>query len=350
MTFRERNSSIMTTSNKSGNDEFFDLVDILRVIWKWKFIILAGTLVFAVIIAVISINSKKVYRIEMTISPGILSISGKGKIIHIDSSANISAMINTGTFDGKILEYLKNDNLYDLPDLFHFETYIPKGSETIKIAYETTNTNIRKKALNYLLTCLTEFYENLVLHYKKKHEMEVDQINSEIDDLKLRKNSEYKNIENIISRTAELKSEIEFINSNTKKLSQERQKFISGNTQEDNILQALLYSNTIQQNLTLTNTYKGEINTFLQQREKILQRISDFDKKISTAMIKIENITFNKDIIKNIHVVQQPTFDPNPVKPKIKLRILLAIIAGLFFMIFIAFIIEYTSNLKKLKR
>ncbi len=180
------------TANQSGPvrnqtdhpEDEIELIDLLRVIWKWKFIILAGTLVFAVIIAVISINSKKVYRIEMTISPGILSISGKGKIIHIDSSVNISAMINTGTFDGKIVEYLKNDNLNDLPDLFHFETYIPRGSETIKIAYETSNTNIRKIALNYLLTCLTEFYENLVLHYKKKHEMEVDEINSEIDDLK----------------------------------------------------------------------------------------------------------------------------------------------------------------------
>lgn len=337
----------MTTSNKFDNDDFFDLVDILRVIWKWKFIILAGTLVFAVIIAVISINSKKVYRVEMTISPGILSIPEQGKIIHIDSSANISAMINTGTFDGKILAYLKNDNLNDLPDFFHFETYTPRFSETIKIAYETPNTDIGIKGLNYLLDCLTDRYEKLVLHYKKKHEMEIDLINSTINNLKLRKNSEYKNIENINLRTAELKNEIGFITANTKKLSQERKKFISGNTQEDNILQALLYSNTIQQNLTLTNTYKDEINALLQKREGILQQISDFDKDISTAMIKTENITFNKDIIKNIHVIQQPTFEPIPVKPKIKLRILLAIIAGLFFMIFLAFLIEYIKKEEK---
>ena len=337
----------MTKDNESNENDFFDLVDILKVIWKWKFIILAGTLVFAVITAVISFNSEKVYRVEMTISPGILSISERGEIIHIDSSANISAMINTGTFDGKILEYLKNDNLNDLPDFFHFETYIPRFSETIKIAYETSNTNIGIKGLNYLLDCLTELYEKLVLHYKKKHEMEIDLINNTINNLKLRKKSEYKNIENINSRTAELKNEIGFITANTKMLSQERKKFISSNTQEDNILQALLYSNTIQQNLTLTNTYKDEINTFLQERENILQKISDFDKDISTAMIQIENITFNKDIIKNIHVIQQPTFDSKPVKPKIKLRILLAIIAGLFFMIFLAFLIEYIKKEKK---
>ena len=331
----------MTTSTNSGNDDVFDLSDILRVIWKWKFIILAGTLVFAVIVAVISINSKKVYRVEMTISPGILSIGGEGKIIHIDSSANISALINTGTFDGKILDYLTNDGINNLPDSFRFETYIPRYSETIKIAYETTNTKIRIKALNYLLDCLTELYEKLVLHYKKKHEMEIDVINNTINDLKLRINSEYKNIENINSRITELKNEIKFIDANTKKLSQERHKFISGNTQEDNILQALLYSNTIQQNLTLKNTYEGEINTFLQKREKILQQISDFENKISTAKIKIENITFNKDIINNIHVIQQPTSDSDPIKPRVRLNILLSIIVGAFFMIVTAFLIEY---------
>jgi capsular polysaccharide biosynthesis protein len=336
----------MTTKNKSENDDFFDLADVLKIIWNWKLVISAGTLVIAVIVAIISFNAEKIYRAEMTIRPGNLSISGQGKIVHIDSSANISAMINTGTFDGKILEYLKNDHIDDLPIFLNFETYIPRGSEAIKIAYETSNTNIGKKALNYLVTCLTELYEELVLHYKKKHEMEVDEINNTINDLKLRKRSEYKNIENINSRIAELKNEIEFINANTKKLSQERHEFLTGNTQEDNILQALLYSNTIQQNLTLTNTYKGEINTFLQQREEILQKISGFDKEISTAVVKIENIKFNKNIISNIDIIQQPTFNPNPVKPKIKLRILLAIIAGLFFMIFLTFLIDSISKQK----
>ena len=230
------------------------------------------------------------------------------------------------------------------PIIFRFETYIPRGSETIKIVYETSNTKMGIKALNYLVDCLTELYEKLVLHYRKKHEMRVDEINNTVNNLKLIKNSENKNIENINSRIAELKKEIEFSNENTKKLSQERHKFISGPSQEDNILQALIYSNTIQQNLSLTNTYKRELNDFLQQREKILQKISEYDRQISASMIKIENETFNRDIITNIHVIQPPIFGVNPVKPKIKLRILLAIIAGFFFMTFFPFLIDTISK------
>ncbi len=337
----------MSTSNKAGQDDVFDLADILRVIWKWKYITLAGTFVFAVIVAIISINANKVYRVEMTIRPGNLSISKQGKITHIDSAANISAMINTGTFDGKILQNLKKDGLKNLPNSFRFETYIPRASETIKIAYETSNPKIGQKALNYLVGSLAELYEKLVLHYKKKNQMEVDEFNNTINELKLRKNSEYNNIENIDSRIAELKKEIEFIIANTNKLSQERNEFLKGYTQGDNILQALLYSNTIQQNLTLTNTYKDELNTFLQQREEILKKISKIDKEINTAMIKIENTRFNKNLINNIHVIEEPNFNPNPIKPKIKLRIILAVIAGLFFMIFLTFLIEYNRKSKK---
>ena len=110
----------MTTIKISDNDDFFDLADVLKVIWNWKFIILAGTLVIAVIVAIISINAEKIYRAEMTIRPGNLAIGEQGDIIHIDSSGNISALINTGTFDDKILAYLKKDGLNDLPDNFSF--------------------------------------------------------------------------------------------------------------------------------------------------------------------------------------------------------------------------------------
>jgi uncharacterized protein involved in exopolysaccharide biosynthesis len=179
--------------------------------------------------------------------------------------------------------------------------------------------------------------------------MTVDEINNTVNSLKLRKNSEYKNIENIDLRIKELRREIEFSNENTKKLSQERHKFISKGNQEDNILQALIYSNTIQQNLSLTNTYKGELNNYLQQREEILQKISEYERQISTAMIKIENEIFNRDIITNILVIQPPIFAVDPVKPKIKLRILLAIMAGLFFMIFLTFLIDSISKQKNTK-
>ncbi len=342
--FENGTSSIMTTIENSDKDDFFDLADVLRVIWKWKYIIIAGVFVFTVIVAVVSINAKKVYRLEMTIRPGNLSIGEQGNIIHIDSSGNISALINTGTFDDKILAYLKKDGLNDLPDSFRFETHIPKGSETIKVAYETSNTDIGKKALNYLVVCLTELYEKLVLHYRKKHEMRIDEINNTVNNLNQIKNSENKNIENFNSRIVELKKEIEFSNENTKKLSQERHRFISGPSREDNILQALIYSNTIQQNLSLTNTYKRELNDFLQERENILQKISEYDSKINASMIKIENETFNRDIITNIHVIQQPISGINPVKPKIKLRILLAIITGFFFMIFFTFLLDTISK------
>jgi archaellum component FlaC len=277
----------------------------------------------------------------MTIRPGILSLGESGKIIYIDTPENILALIRTGTFDNEVLFRLKNDGFNDLPKKISLQVSIPKKSETIKVAYDTKNIKSGTTTLYYLLDALSEKYEKLVTYFRKTKDMELEIINNTIHNLKIQTDSEKKNIGNIDSRITELKNEIKSIIENTKKLSQERHKFISGNTQEDNILQALLYSNTIQQNLTLTNTYKGEINTFFQKRENILQKISDLEKKISDAMIKKKNIAFNKDIINNIQLIQEPTSGPNPIKPRVKLNILLSIIAAVFFMIVTAFLIEY---------
>ena len=334
----------MVKEQKYNEKDFFELTDILSVIWKWKYLILAGTLAIAIIVAVVSIYADKVYTVEMTIRPGILSLNTSEKITYIDTPENILALIRTGTFDDKVLFRLKNDGFNELPNELNLQVSIPKNSETIKVAYNTKNIRFGTTTLNYLLDALSEMYEKLVTYFRKAQDMELDLINTTIHNLKIQTDSEKKNIENINSRITELKNEIEFINSNTKKLSQERHKFMSGNTQEDNILQALLYSNTIQQNLALTNTYKSEINTFLEKREKILQKISDFEENISAAMIKMKNITFNKDIINNIHVIQQPTSGPNPIKPRVRLNILLSIIAAVFFMTVTAFLIEYLKK------
>jgi len=59
-------------------DDEIELMDYLRVIWKWKYLIVAGTLVCAVAAGVISFSIPKVYRIRMLIRPGVLTISEAG--------------------------------------------------------------------------------------------------------------------------------------------------------------------------------------------------------------------------------------------------------------------------------
>ena len=55
----ERQTQMEIHKEEYYNDDF-ELIDILRVIWKWKYIILAGTVVCGLIAAIISFNMRKI--------------------------------------------------------------------------------------------------------------------------------------------------------------------------------------------------------------------------------------------------------------------------------------------------
>ena len=76
-------------------EDEIELIDILRVIWKWKYFILAGTLLCALIAAIISFNMTKIYSIDMVLRPGILSVGPEGKNVYIDSPQSIKGLIDS---------------------------------------------------------------------------------------------------------------------------------------------------------------------------------------------------------------------------------------------------------------
>ena len=87
---------IQTDTHKVEHyEDEIELIDILRVIWKWKFLILSGTVLCGLIAAIISFNMSKIYSIDMVLRPGILSIGEHGQNVYIDSPANIKALIDS---------------------------------------------------------------------------------------------------------------------------------------------------------------------------------------------------------------------------------------------------------------
>ena len=88
-------------------EDEIELIDLLRVIWKWKYLIIGGTLACALAAMVISLIMPKIFRIETIIRPGILSFGEDGESVYIDSPDNIKALIETGAFAKKILDNLE---------------------------------------------------------------------------------------------------------------------------------------------------------------------------------------------------------------------------------------------------
>ena len=70
-----------------------ELMDILQTVWKWKYLILVGTLICIVAAAVISLNMTKVYSVGTVLIPGVAKVAADGKITYIGSPREIKALI-----------------------------------------------------------------------------------------------------------------------------------------------------------------------------------------------------------------------------------------------------------------
>jgi len=330
-------------------EDEIELIDLLRVIWKWKYLIIGGTLVCAIAAMVISLVSLKIYRIETVIRPGILSIGEKGEKIYIDTPENIKTLIETGIFNKEILNSFDKPSMGNIPKMLKFKITLPKKSSTIKVGYETPLIEQGIEILDYLGKLLTAEYRSLVTYYQVEIDRDINIKKAEIQNIATIKRSNESSIKNIEKRIHELETEIVLINENTASLIKERKKFLLQQNDESSILSVLLYSNTIQQNLQLANDYKDELNNLRFNREAELQKISKLETGLQRFLSEIDSLEFKKNSIQNIQIMQKPYSSPYPIRPKRKFNVILTTLIGIFLMVFLSFMIEYISKNKKEK-
>ena len=330
----------MDTKNYAAEDKV-ELIQVLRVIWKWKYFILIGTAVFALVSGIMSLSMSKIYSIDMILKPGILKIGSAGEIIYIDTPDNIKALIDSGTFNAKILRNLTENKIISEPRTLRIEVILPRNSNTIKVSYESEDIELGTAILDQLRQSLLMEYSSLVQYYDRELEKDLRLKNAAIENNKNFKLSHEINVNKIEKRIQELKSEIESIQTSTTYLTKERDKFLSTFGDEDNILTALLYSNTIQQNLGLSNSFKNEVNTYELKKEQELQNISELQKEIQKLLTEIASLEFKKANIQNIQILQPPISSVYPIKPKIKLNIMIALVVGVLLMLILVFFFEY---------
>jgi LPS O-antigen subunit length determinant protein (WzzB/FepE family) len=336
--------------NQTGNPEDeIELIDLLRVIWKWKYLIIGGTLVCAIAAMVISSIMPKIYLIETVIRPGILSIEKEGKKIYIDTPQNIKALIETGIFDNEILNSFGNPSLDNIPKELKLKIALPQNSSTIKVGYESPLIEQGILFLNHLGKLLTEEYRNLVKYYQVEIDRDINIKKSEIQNITSIKQSHESSIKNIEKRIHELETEIALINENTASLNKERKNFLLQEKDKSSILSVILYSNTIQQNLQLANEYKDEINTLRLDRETEQQEVSKLKNELQRTLTEIDSLDFKKNSIQNIQIMQKPYSSKYPVKPKKMAIVIAAVLVGIFAMTFLAFLLEYISKNKMQK-
>jgi len=337
----------MTDRPVESRDEI-ELIEILRVVWKWKYLILVGTLVFAVIAGVISFNRPKTYRVDMVLQPGLVGVDEIGKKIHIDSPANMKALIEAGTLNKKIKSYLKTLNIKNRSPLLKLKISTPKKSNILKISYETSDVDIGIKILDHLPTLLLREYSEAIKQFANKYQTEITSKLEEISFLENEKRIAQNSIPNIQKRLTELTLELKTLKYDNDILIQKRNSEVNKKN-ENSVNMTLLYSNTIQKNLELINMYKNQSFDYLSKKKRTEFTLKRIQEKLELMAKEVEDLKKEKNNIEYIQVLRPPTSSAGPVKPMTKLNVMLAAVVGFFLTVFLAFLIEYLSKQKKLK-
>jgi len=371
----------------SHRDDEIELIDLLRVLWKWKWMIVIGTLLCAVIAGVISLQLPKVYQVDMSIEPGIVGIDSTGKFIYVDSPDNVSRKINEQAYNARILRHVNADAAK-----YHvtFKATIDRKqhSHMVHITSEWAREKVVTglMVMNHLNYFLSRDYESIIKHKKGYYDKlitvkrnaiaDVERVRKDIDqqilqkkndtvakkrDIELKKES----IRAIGMRVDELINETGNVKGNTEKLVKERAQMLRERNTDDDI-SMLLYTTTIQQNVAYFNELNTQIYDLRAKEKEIeadinriygeieenateirrlkLQKEEGLQTKVNDLNAEIETLKLEKGLIANVRIIQEPEVSVHPVKPKKKQIVVLAGAASFFFFLILAFFIEYVRR------
>jgi len=369
-------------------DDEVQLIDYLRVIWRWKWLIILGTFVCMVVAAVISFNMPKIYEVSMTIEPGIIGVDKDGKFIYLDSRDNIEGKIKGGLYNKRIQKAL---NINPLKTDIKFEVRPQKGTNFIRITSEwvENEAEFMKNSLVQLLAFISKEYEDVVQRRKDDYEKQILMKQNQIKEVEIQRKDIDKKILlelntigakknhiklnkatlNIIQdREKELLEEIKNVKDNTERIVKERNNVLQHKGNVDDI-SLLLYSTTIQQNVAYFNQLSNQINDIRTKKEIAGMKIENLKKdiddinteidrlklnkteglqaKINDLKLQIDRLSIEEGMIKNVRVIQNPEASISPIKPKKKLIIVLAGVVAFMMMMFLAFFLEYIQKAKR---
>ena len=323
-------------------EDEINLIDLLRVLWKWKGLIIVGTVICAIVAAVISFQMPRIYEISTVIEPGIAGVKNDGSFMFIDSVANISGKINGGIYNRRVEEALQLDLL---KTRVGFKSAIVKKTNVIKIAsqWQGGDTGLGVKVTRQLIHLLFDDYAKIIEQKEGSYNNQIIMKQNEINNMETRKNLQLANLKNIGQTKKELLRAIKEVKENVEKVVHQRDLLLE-NKKAGNSTTLLLYSTTVQQNVTYFNQLSNELYDLNAKEEEIKAKIEEFPEDMADIKAQINTLNLEKGLISNIKVIQEPEVSQYPVKPKKKQIVLLAGIVALFMFIFLAFFIEYIKN------
>jgi capsular polysaccharide biosynthesis protein len=281
----------------------------------------------------------------MFIEPPIMAVTAHG-IQNLDSVENIQAKISAGVYSEKIIKDLIKDNPYKGKEL-KFNVTQPKDTRLIRISLEeqANKTDLGVAILNELLESLRADYKDIIEDRKYEVDHHVALINNQISTKKNEIALKEKQLGIQAEREVKLFDETQESKANADKLINERKSLLQTKDPKDDLF-SLLYTTTIQQNITYSIQLQDELTNLKVEKESAKAEIKNLNNDINDLQNEIEKENIFKKEIHNVVLIQEPQVSLNAIRPNKKQNILLAAVLSLMIGLFLAFFMESWQKVK----
>lgn len=307
-------------------EEGIELMDILRVFWKRRFLIIIGVLICTIGAGITSFIIKPVYEISALVRPGKIVYqdkSGRYEEISIQSPEELANNISEKTYNFLVTRDLKIP-LKELPKIeaekikntflvriFTEDHDIERGKEVLNSVIKFLRKDIDEKvdAEMKIIDCQIEIQENEI----KSLNISIEEKKNEIKELELQIQSkeiqkttlkgEIEATKNKIKicedRMKEILNEMKVVKERTDRLEEEMKKALREVTDDKSAISMLLYSNEIQNNFRYHNDLEERLNSEKVNFEHLNLAVRSKEQEIEQLKTDIAQIRTKIEGVKN---------------------------------------------------
>lgn len=322
------------------NRDEVDLIDYIKVVIKRKWLIFVVFLLVLIVAGLFSWFSPKTYNIDTSLEIGSIGkdlLEAPTMMIKKNENAiyEMAAREKLGIPDGEY-QQIKVEN--------------PKESNFLIFRAESTDPQRAKEILEGINKLILEEHQEKIKDKKESIENELkiaeDKIKSVENDIEKTKNK-IKPINNDIERLQQkillIKEEKESLQAKIETL----QKISI--SQQDPGTQFALFSTKeelAEKKQEIEDLYLL-INSFQRDKEDLAVETNVFKRDIGDLNSKINALKTSLDDIKETRIIKSPSVSAGPIKPRLKLNIIIAAVLGLFLGTLLAFVKEWWEKNKE---
>ena len=365
-----------------------ELIDILNVIWKRKWLIILPTLFCVIAAGVISFLLPKKWEVDAIIQPSRLFVQnqqGEFQEVVVTNPNQIAGQINEDSYDRLIAAEL-NVDLTKFPQL---KAQTLRNTNLVRVS-------IREEDVQMGKSVLLSLFKHLKIELDKKVDVEMKGIDTKItenenliklkelnikdalNEIKLEEIEKNKIRQEILSSENKLKiseereknilEEMKTVKQRIDEIEAQQKEALAQKKEESEAISLLLYSNEVQNNFRYFNILDEKLSNEKIIRENLDLSIKERKESIKISDTQIEKLKIGIDKIKNemdntkndisllrerkgqidyAQLIKEPTSSLYPVSPRKKLNVVIAGILGLMIFTMLAFFIEYIKKHKE---